>query len=215
MNVNAVDGGYNEINPDNPTEWFTANTDVSIQRCGLGVDCRTQDFDNGLVVSNATVGGDFGAFFTAFILDPQNSGELIVGTCRMWRGATDGSGFSVLTDNLETGGTGSCSGSEVNLVRSVAAGGIKSTQGFSNVIYAGTDGLGPLAPTGGHLWVTTNASGGPGTWVDRTGATNPGTFPISGVAVDKSDATGRTAYVTIMGFHVSHVWKTSNGRLMD
>ncbi len=57
LNVNAGDGGFNEINPDNPTEWFTANTDVSIQRCELGVDCRVQDFDNGLVVSNTTVGG--------------------------------------------------------------------------------------------------------------------------------------------------------------
>ena len=45
VNVNAGEGGYSEINPDNPTEWFTANTDVSIQRCGLGVDCRTQDFE--------------------------------------------------------------------------------------------------------------------------------------------------------------------------
>ena len=210
VNVNAGDGGYTEINPDNPTEWFTANTDVSIQRCGLGVDCRTQDFDNGLVVSNATVGNDSGAFYTPFILDPQNSGGLIVGTCRLWRGATDGSGFSVLTNNFETGGSGSCTGAEVNLVRSVAAGGIKNTQGFSNVMYAGTDGLGPLASTGGHLWVSTNVSGGPGAWFDRTGTTNPGAYPISGIAVDKSDATGKTAYITIMGFHVPHIWKTSN-----
>ncbi len=137
VNVNAGDGGYNQINPDNPTEWFTANTDVSIERCALGVDCRAQDFSSGLVVSNATVGGDSGPFFTPFILDPQNSGELLVGTCRVWRGATDGSGFSVLTNNLETGGSESCTGSEVNLVRALAAGGIKDTAGFSNVMYAG------------------------------------------------------------------------------
>src|SRR3984957_2925879 len=210
LNVNAGDGGYNEINPDNPTEWFTANTDVSIQHCSLGVDCRVQDFDNGLVVGNATVGGDFGAFFTPFILDPQNSGELIVGTCRVWRGATDGTGFSVLTDNFETGTAGGCSGTEVNLVRALAAGGIKSTAGFSNVIYAGTDGLGPILPTGGHIWVATNVSGGPDAWFDRTGSTNPGTYPVSGIAVDTSDATGKTAYMTIMGFHVSHVWKTTD-----
>ena len=48
VNVNAGDGGYNQINPDNPTEWFTANTDVSIERCALGVDCRAQDFSSGL-----------------------------------------------------------------------------------------------------------------------------------------------------------------------
>ena len=77
QNVNAGDGGYTQINPDNPSEWFTANTDVSIQRCSSGADCHSQDFSSGLVVSNATVGGDSGGFFTPFILDPQNSGELL------------------------------------------------------------------------------------------------------------------------------------------
>jgi len=210
VNVNAGDGGFNQINPDNPTQWFTSNTDVSIQRCDRGVDCRVQDFEDGLVVSNATVGGDSGAFFTPFILDPQNSGELIVGTCRVWRGATDGSGFLALTDNFETGAAESCTGGEVNMVRALAAGGIKSTPGFSNVMYAGTDGLGPAVPTGGHIWVAFNVSGGTNAWFDRTGSTNPGAFPISSVAVDTSDATGKTAYMTIMGFHVSHVWKTAN-----
>jgi hypothetical protein len=28
-----------------------------------------------------------------------------------------------------------------------------------------------------------------------------------------SDKTGKTAYAAIMGFHVAHVWKTSNGRV--
>ncbi|MGA9815242.1 MAG: hypothetical protein WBQ64_20845, partial [Terriglobales bacterium] len=210
VNVNAGDGGYNQINPDNPTQWFTANTDVSIERCDLGVDCRAQDFSSGLVVSNTTVGGDSGAFFTPFILDPQNSGELLVGTCRVWRGATDGSGFSALTNNLETGGSESCTGGEVNLVRALAAGGLKDTAGFSNVMYAATDGLGPLVPGGGHIWVATNVSAGPNAWIDRTGTTNPSGFPISAVAIDPSDTTGHTAYMTIMGFHVSHVWKTTD-----
>jgi hypothetical protein len=31
------------------------------------------------------------------------------------------------------------------------------------------------------------------------------------VAIDTSDTLGLTAYVTIIGFHVSHVWKTSDG----
>src|SRR6266700_2946271 len=209
FNVNSGDGGYTAINPDNPAEWFTANTNVSIQKCELAGNCHAQDFSNGLVVSNATVGGDSGAFYTPYILDPQNSGTLIVGTCRVWRGATSGTGFSVLSNNFETGGDGICGGNEVNLVRSLAAGGIKDTSGFSNVMYVGTDGLGPLAPTGGHVWVSTNVDSA--AWFDRTGAINPGKFPISGAAIDPSDKTGKTAYVAIMGFHVAHVWKTSNG----
>jgi hypothetical protein len=82
-----------------------------------------------------------------------------------------------LSNNFETGGDGICSGNEVNLVRSLAAGGIKDTSGYSNVMYAGTDGLGPLAPTGGHIWVSTNVDSA--AWFDRTGAINPGKFPIS------------------------------------
>ncbi len=93
-NVNSGDGGYNEINPDNRAQWFTSNPGVSIQSCAFGVNCRAQDFSSGLVVSNATVGGDSAGLFALFILDPQNSAELLVGTCRMWRGATDGTGFS-------------------------------------------------------------------------------------------------------------------------
>src|SRR5437660_1541443 len=106
FNVNSGDGGYTAINPDNPTEWFTANTNVSIQKCEFGGNCHAQDFNNGLVVSNVTVGGDSGAFYTPYILDPQNSGTLLVGTCRVWRGATSGTGFSVLSNNFETGGDG-------------------------------------------------------------------------------------------------------------
>ncbi len=136
LNVNSGDGGYNEINPNKLSEWFTANTGVSIQRCTLGIACHAQDFLE--VVDNSTVGGDSGPFYTPYILDPQDSGELIVGTCRVWRGTTTGTGFTALSNNFETGGVGICSGGEVNLVRSLAAGGIQDTNGFSNVIYAGT-----------------------------------------------------------------------------
>jgi len=219
LNVNAGDGGYNQINPQNSDEWFVSNppnqqSGVNIFRCAAGINCHTQDFQNDQVVSSATVGGDTGAYYSFFTLDPQNSGTILVGTCRVWRGASSGSGFAVLSGNFETGGSGTCTGGETNLVRSVAAGGPRDNQNLSNVIYAGTDGYGPLIPTtpsGGHVWVTTNAAGGPSTWVDRTGAINPDAFPISAITLDSSDSTGFTAYVSIMGFHTSHVWRTSNG----
>jgi len=96
----------------------------------------------------------------------------------VWRGATNGAGFLALSNNFETGGDGICSGNEVNLVRSLAAGGIKDTSGYSKVMYAGTDGLGPLAPTGGHIWGSTNVDSA--AWFDRTGAINPANsrFPV-------------------------------------
>lgn len=213
------DTGYNQINPDNVNEWFVSSppnqlSGVNIFSCTSGFNCTTQAFQDDQVVSSSTVGGDTGAFYPSFMLDPQNSSAMLVGTCRMWRGSSSGSGFTLLSNNFETGGSGTCTGSETNLVTSLAPGGPLDQNGFSNVIYAGTDGFGPLIPTippGGHVWVTTNAAGGPTTWNDQTGSINPNSYPISGIALDSSDPTGLTAYVGIMGFHVSHLWKTSNG----
>ncbi len=197
--------------PPITTEWFTANTDVTIQRCTTGISCLSQTFP--YVVQSSNLAGDHGEFYTPYILDPASAtSELIIGTCRVWRGPGAGGAETALSGDFEPGGSLPCSGGEVNLVRSLAAGGAKDSSGFSKVIYAGTDGFGPsttLAP-GGHVWVTTNAAGGTSTWSDRTGSINPSTFPISSVAIDNSDATGNTAYVGIMGFHVSHVWKTTN-----
>ncbi len=216
LNVNGGDGGYNAINPSNTTEWFTANTDVSIQRCTSGINCLGFNFSSGTVALPSDLGNDHGAFYTPYILDPQAAAsELIVGTCRVWRGPGIGGSFTALSGDFEPNKVPPCSGGEVNLVRSLAAGGPKdATNGFSKVIYAGTDGFGSATtPLGGHIWVTTNAAGGTSTWADRTGSINPGSFPVSGAAIDTADATGQTAYVTIMGFHVSHIWKTTNAGL--
>jgi len=217
--VNAGDGGYTAIDPGNEDVWFASNppdssSGVNIFRCVLGINCHSDDFQSDQVVSSAHVGGDTGPYYAPFILDPQSSGELIVGTCRVWRGASTGGAFSLLSNDFENGGAGICTGDEINLVRSLAAGGPLDRNGVSNVIYAGTDGFGPLIPTtpaGGQIWVSTNVSGGPSTWINQTGAINPDAFPISGIAIDSSDPTGLTAYVSVMGFGVSHVWKTSNG----
>ena len=218
VNVNAGDNGFTAINPANENEWFIATppnsaSGVNLYRCANGINCHSLDFQNDEIADSNALGGDTGAFYLPFLLDPQNSSELILGTCRIWRGAAIGGSFSLLSPDFETGGTGACTGNEINLVRSISAGGLKDSNGFSQVVYAGTNGEGPListVPTGGHLWVTTNADGGPLTWNDVTQAINPQGFPISSIALDSADPLGNTAYVTIMGFHTSHVWKTSN-----
>jgi len=226
QNVNAGDGGYTQINPNNEEEWFVSNppnstSGVNIFSCtnSNGISCHTQDFQDNPVVSSATVGGDTGAYYPPYILDPLDAGEMVVGTCRIWRGSSIGGAFTVLSHSFETGGDGICTGGEINLVRSLTTGVLDTNTGFSKVIYAGTDGFGPLIPTippGGHVWVSTNVAAGPSTWVDQTGPINPDNFPISGIAIDSSDIQGLTAYVSIMGFSTasfptSHVWQTTNG----
>src|SRR5439155_1790786 len=177
INVNGGDGGYNAITPSSHLDWFVSNPDVpphglEIDHCSLGANCHTLDFSRGAVVTSSQLGGDDGGFYFPYILDPQADHELLVGTCRVWRGgpSTSAGTYTALSNNFEVGGSSICTGGEVNQVRALAAGGPKDSSGFSNVIYAGTDGLGPLdssgsgLPPGGRVFVTTNAAGGPGTF---------------------------------------------------
>jgi hypothetical protein len=213
LNVNNGDGGFNAINPTSPNDWFTSHPDVGggtlgIEHCSLGVSCHAQDFANGVVITSANLQGDDGAFYFPYMLDPQASTQMLVGTCRVWRGPALGSGtFTVLSNNFDTNTPTVCTGSELNQVTAIAAGGPKNTQGFSKVVYATTFGAGSYGP-GGSVFATTNA--GVASMSNVTGNINPTGYAISGVAVDTSDPTGQTAYVTIMGFHVAHVFRTSN-----
>jgi hypothetical protein len=224
-NVLGGDGGYNAIDAGTG-DWFASQPDIppaglNIQECALGMSCSNSSFR--AVVRSANLGGDDGGFYFPYILDPQSTTSLLVGTCRVWRGPRLGGTYSDLSLNFDTLGIGTCSGGEVNLVRALAAGGAFDANG-SKVIYAATDGFGPNTPTplvGGNVWVTTNAStvsGVSSTFKNITlngpGGTsiNPSQFPISAVAIDTSDATGNTAYVTVMGFTGGrgHVWQTTN-----
>ncbi|HZR63743.1 MAG TPA: hypothetical protein VFA85_01275 [Terriglobales bacterium] len=218
VNVDAGDNGFTAVNPSNEQEWFVATppnsiSGVNVFRCANGIACHSQDFANDQVAESNALDGDTGPFYLPFIFDPQNPATLILGTCRIWSGATSGGSFSLRSPNFETGGTGSCSGDAINTVRAIAAGGLTDSNGLSQVIYASTNGEGPListTPVGGRVWVTMNADGGPLSWSDATQQINPNGFPISSIAVDSTDPLGKTAYVTIMGFHTSHVWKTTD-----
>ena len=229
-NVLGGDGGYNAIDPNTPANFYASNPDIppgglGIQLCPDGVNCLDGTFS--FVVTSSTVGGDDGAFYFPYVLDSQSSSAMLVGTCRVWRGPRTGGAYTALSPNFDTFSSGICSGNEVNQVRAIAAGGPTDSNG-SQVVYATTSGLGPLdgplsSPAGGHVWVTTNATAGPSSFTDVTGnwpqgSINSNQFPISSVAIDSSDATGATAYVTVMGFTAppgstsasGHVWKTAN-----
>lgn len=213
ISVNAGDGGFNVIDPSNPQTWFTTNTDVSVQRCNDGINCLAQTFDP--IVTNSTVGGDHGFFYTPFILDPQADSRMMVGTCRLWRGNSDGSGFAPLSYNFDTvmnqTPNQACSGSETQLIRSIAAGGPNTGNG-SSVIYVGTEGGVDPNTQGnlpGHIWVSNNTDLGPFTWMNSFSPNN-GPYAISSVAVDPSDPTGNTAYATVMGFGYGNVLQTIN-----
>ncbi len=91
---------------------------------------------------------------------------------------------------------------------------VRLRMALSKVVYAVTDGYGPLSGSpGGEVWATTNA--GVSLMTNVTQNVNPVGYAISSVAMDSSDGTGCTAYVGIMGFSTvanptSHVWQTRN-----
>src|SRR5207248_548624 len=99
--------------------------------------------------------------------------------------------------------------------------------GISQVIYAGLEGAGTSGASGGnlgHVFVNTRADVNTGThgaangWTDVTGSIaatlttsggSYGPYPISSIEIDHHDASGRTAYVTVEDFGVSHILKTT------
>ncbi len=94
-NVLSGDGGYNAIDP-NTGNWFASNPDtgsgdLNIQECPSGVNCTDSLFN--VVVSSSNLGGDDGSFYFPYILDPQSTTSLLVGTCRVWSGPRSGGAF--------------------------------------------------------------------------------------------------------------------------
>jgi len=216
-NVHAGDGGYNAILPNSPSDWLASYPDtgeqtLQVDHCANGVDCTDAAFSP--VVTSANLGNDDGGFYFPYILDPQSPSTLLLGTCRIWRVAnvTNPTAYTVLSSVFEPAATPPCTGSEVNVVRAIAAGGPTDANGFSKVIYAGTDEAGPNSDSlaGGRIFVTTDASVATPVFAEVQGAINPNHYPIASIAVDSSDASGQSAFAGIMGFHVSHVFKTTN-----
>lgn len=199
--VQGGDGGYNAINPNNANEWFASYNNVQITRCPNGPSCTDSQFLT--VVKSSTVGGDSSAFYMPYMLDPQDSTKLIVGTCRVWRMSTSGLNAVALSQNFATGATGACASDSATFISALAAGGAVTSSG-SQVIYAGTD--------NGKVFANKSALSSTTTWteVSANSGFNSKGYPISGIGLDPRDTTGKTAYVTVMGFGISHVWRTTD-----
>ncbi|MCU1301809.1 MAG: hypothetical protein JWQ87_2093, partial [Candidatus Sulfotelmatobacter sp.] len=207
--LNQSDGGYNAIDPNAPSTFFTSFYQISVQTCTAGTSCGIGVGWSPLIGSS-TVGGDGSAFYPPYILDPNLTSKILFGTCRLWRGnAIPGSTYLPISNNFSLGAASQCAGATAagdTKIRSIAAGGPASPNG-SQIIYVG---MGSAAPINGHVFVTTNADVGPASWVDRTGNINPSGYDISDIAISPNDPSGHTAYVTVMGFGTSHVFKTTD-----
>jgi hypothetical protein len=205
------EGGPIVIDPKNPSNWYVNNgAGVSIHVCSQTGSCAPADFGSAPVVSNADVNGD-GLTMTSpapFLVDPVDATQLLIGTCRLWRGPASGTGWTTANaiGPMFDGNRGSsyCNGNA--LVRSMAA---MALPGGGEVVYVGTYGsLNGGATLPGHvLSMTMDTSGVWSSWRDL--ALNPVSndqlamnsfgFDISSLFVDPHDPTGNTIYVTVAG----------------
>ena len=205
-------GGPVAIDPTNSINWYVNNqAGVSIYKCAQSADCTAADFGVSPVVGDADVGGD-GYTMPApapFLLDALDPAQLLVGTCRVWRGPADGSGWSrtnAISPILDNGlSSGACSGDA--LIRSMAA--LALPGGVERVylgMYSSADGGANLA---GHVLsaVVNPASSALPVWQDLTlnpvvndsDSLNKFGMDISSIFIDRHDATGNTAYITVAG----------------
>ncbi len=222
------EGDNNQIDPQNSQNWYAtsapAGSSPFIESCSSGSACATSGQWNA-AIGSGQIGDDLTGPVVPWILDPQNTANIIIGTCRVWRGLASGQSWTqgnLLSNPLDNDQQNSyCNGNA--LIRSLAASG---GSGNTEIIYAGMAGWADGgASVAGHLYAATvPASGGLVTWNDLTqspiingqGNTfNAGGFDISSIYVDPHDASGNTVYVTRQGFITPGVYGALVYRSVD
>lgn len=229
------EGGSVAMDPANPENWYAAlGPGVEIGRCVQGTSCAAGEFGVQPAIGSAETAGDQSLLAVPYMLDPADSTNMIVGTCRVWRGPASGgnawSAANVISPMLDGTPEPSCNGNA--LIRSLAAGGtdIQSATGAessgSQVIYVGMAGLldGGGLRVGGHVFSTqtANLADGATPWTDLAlspvanessfgGVFNPGQYDVSSLYVDPHDPTGETVYATVQGFGVPHLYRSTDG----
>jgi len=238
--VSDGEGGTVAIDQSNPLLWYISTAGgVSIHRCSVGSRCGASDFAGVATIGATQTNTDASLLDAPWILDPALGSNLLIGTCRVWRGAAgSGSQWSSANQISTTLGgpqNGACDPTTNPFVRSLAAAGPLRNAGTlwnsgSRVIYAGmagfSDGGGAFA---GHVFATLDADVAANStrWTDlahsvvtndfsASGRFNPNGFDISSLAADSHDPTGKTIYATVMGFSQSgssaaHLYGSTDG----
>lgn len=234
--LSTGEGAMVAIDQANPSLWYiSTGAGVSILQCGNGSACTAADFAGVPTIGSAQVAGDDSLVDAPWVLDPALSSDVIIGTCRVWRGPADNGALWSSSNAISQlfGGPQNTSCASTNpVVRSLAAAGPASNAAAaqnegSEVLYAGMAGsLDGGGSIGGHLFSITagNTATRTTTWSDLamspvtngqgTGF-NPGGFDLSSVAADSHDSTGATIYATVMGFagngvNAAHLYRSTD-----
>jgi hypothetical protein len=238
--ISAGEGGTVAIDPVNPMNWYVSTAaGVSLRYCGDGAACAAGNFMGSPTIGYAQVEEDSSVIDPPFLLDPMLATDVLIGTCRVWRGpAQSGAGWpgsNAISASFGGPQNAACSAATNPMVRALAAGGSASGSTMaqdagSTVLYAGLAGtLDGGLTTGGHVFANhvAGTAGASTVWTDVSksmvtndmadaGVFNPSGFDISSVVADAHDATGMTVYATVMGFagggrNAPHVYRSVTG----
>ncbi|MGA2500959.1 MAG: hypothetical protein ABSH20_24750, partial [Tepidisphaeraceae bacterium] len=222
------EGGPVAIDPTNDSNWFVNNAaGVSIHTCSQASACTEAAFGASGGVNDTDVGGDGLTMTTSapFLVDAVDHTQLLVGTCRVWRGVNSGgwTAANAVSPVLDTGATGvACNGDAV--IRSMAA---LNLGNGKEIVYVGMYGeANGGAGLPGHVLsaIINPASSTLPVWTDLT--VNPVSnnsktlnyyeMDISDIFIDSHDPTGQTVYVTVEGFRqagevVQTLYRSTNG----
>jgi hypothetical protein len=233
------EGGTVAIDPTNPQLWYVSTAaGVNIRQCTNGSACTASDFAGAPTIGAAQTDFDDSLIDTPWLLDPALPSNVLIGTCRIWRGpAADGAAWSssnAISTLLVNPQNPACTSANP-VVRSLAAAGTATSAPAaqnegSPVLYAGMAGaLDGGGSSGGHLFSITTANLATNTtaWMDLSLSSvtndisdqhkfNPGGFDISSLAADPHDVTGKTVYATVMGFtgngvNAPHLYRSIDG----
>jgi len=222
------EGGTVAIDPRNDQNWYVNSAaGVSIHACKGAAACTPDSFASGPILTDADVAGDAQKMTSPamFLVDRLDDTQLLVGTCRVWRGPATG-GWLVankVSPILDGGFSGvACDGNA--LIHTMAAIALANGQ---EVVYVGMSGTADGgAKLAGHVLSATidPTSSSLPAWTDLTQHTvtnDAKTFnyygmEISSIFIDPHDASGQTLYVTVAGQIqtdevVRTVYRSTNG----
>lgn len=209
------EGDYAAIDPSNPQNWYaTSEFGIGINLCTSGSSCGIAGFGSP-VIASADVGDDgYGQIIPApWMLDPQDSSNILVGTCRLWWGSASGGGLAPASAMLDGNNGSYCNGNAE--IRSLAASG--GAAGSPERVYAGMAGLYDGGATvAGHVFEQLVTDGVPASsqWNDLSyslNGFNPGGFDISSIYVDPHTPGGQVVYLTVQGVGTVLAYRSTDG----
>ena len=207
------EGGSVVVDPTSTINNWYANVEagVAIYHCDSAALCLGSAWGATPTVGENQVNSDGLAmnYPAAFVQDALDPTQLLVATCRIWRGEGDGANWtaaSALSGPLDGLPDSACVSNA--LIRSLAA---RANGNGTETLYVGmagsADGGGSVP---GHLFTTVfnPTTGAISGWTDLalSPATNspfgfnPYGYDVAGVTIDAHDTTGNTVYAAIEGF---------------